>query len=352
MRGRVVNFLAGLLGKLIQKFVGPKYTPPLSRAIVDAGLRILQLETTSEDESKAASSAVAATVEETIQRVAAAPDYILDDQELLEGYTLEAFEQAAAANLPPVLSEEIYRKRPSLAEARKLRGIWLMMPYGRRKRYKKFSRKIPIRLVPYKLTSLETFEGVSLEGFLEEQLGTQAAYAHPKATNGSANPLSGVLGISFRVAWWLLAGISLFYLIWIGIDGWQLGHMNPDEALQQVYMRLRRQTHRVNGIPPMGQTAREFAAALEARISMLSNANPMIRWLAVPISNGVPALTELYMQSLFASVALSDKDSRRAIRVWLAVRWRLGLMNLALALCHLRPRIADVPSNAAHAKVS
>lgn len=170
-RKKVVGFLAGFLGKLIQKFIGPQYAPALSQAIVDAGLRLIQLEATAEDESRAAASAVAATVEETVRRVAAAPDYVLENQELLEGFALEAFEQAAAANLPPVLPEETYRKRPDLAEARKLRGTWIMMPRGRRKRYKRFSRRIPIRLAPHKVASLETFEGIPVEEFLEEQLG-------------------------------------------------------------------------------------------------------------------------------------------------------------------------------------
>uniref|UniRef100_A0A831TXT9 Uncharacterized protein n=1 Tax=Geobacter metallireducens TaxID=28232 RepID=A0A831TXT9_GEOME len=170
-RKKVVNFLAGFLGKLIQKFVGPQHAPSLSQAIVDAGLRLIHLEASAEDESKAAASAVAATVEETVRRVAAAPEYVLDNQELLEGYALEAFEQAAAANLPPVLPAEIYKKRPDLAEGRKLRGAWIMMPRGPRKRFKKFSRKIPVLLAPHKVAALETFEGVPVDEFLEEQLG-------------------------------------------------------------------------------------------------------------------------------------------------------------------------------------
>lgn len=169
-RKRVVDFLANLLGKLIQRFVGPQHTPALSRAIVDAGLRLLQLEASAEDETRAAASAVAATVEETVRRVADAPDYILDDQELLEGFVLEAFEHAAAANLPPVLPEEIYKKRPELGDARKLQGVWTMMPRGRRKRYKKYSRIIPTRISPHKVASLETYEGIPLEEFLEEEL--------------------------------------------------------------------------------------------------------------------------------------------------------------------------------------
>jgi hypothetical protein len=170
-RKRVVGFLAKLVGRLIRRFVGPRYTGPLARAMVDAGLRLVGMETMQEDEAEAARSAVVATVEETVRRVAAAPDYILDDQEMLEGYAVEAFEQAAAANLPPVLAEETYRQRPDLTEAAKLRGVWLMMPGRGRKRYKKYSRKIRTRLTPHKVSALESFEGLPLDEFLEEQLG-------------------------------------------------------------------------------------------------------------------------------------------------------------------------------------
>ena len=96
-----------------------------------------------------------------MRRVAELPDYILNDQELLEGFVLEAFEQAAATNLPQVLPEEIYQKRPDLGEARKLRGTWITMPSGRRKRYKKFSRKIPTRLSPHKVSAIETLRDLS-----------------------------------------------------------------------------------------------------------------------------------------------------------------------------------------------
>ena len=165
-RQRVVDFLASFLGKLIQKFVGPQYAPPLSKAIIDAGLRLLQLETTPESESKAAASAVASTVEETVRRVAALPDYVLDNQELLEGATLEAFEQAAANNLPPVLSEGTYRTRPELREHR--RGFW--HPCGRRYK-KRLGPKFIARITPYGVASLETFDGSTIGEALEEQYG-------------------------------------------------------------------------------------------------------------------------------------------------------------------------------------
>jgi hypothetical protein len=169
-RQRVVDFLAGLLAQLIERFVGPQYAPMLSKAIVDTGLRLLTLETP-EEADRAAATAVAATVEETVRRVASLPDAVLDDRELFEGFALQAFEQAAAANLPAVLPESTYRKRPDLAEARGLRGTWVMMPAGRRKRYKKFSRTVRTRLTPHRAAELESFEAIPLEEFLEEEMG-------------------------------------------------------------------------------------------------------------------------------------------------------------------------------------
>ena len=171
-RGRVVGLLASLIGKLIRRFVGPQYTPPLSRAIANSGLRLMNLEVNSEDEARIASSAVGATVEETVRRVSALPDHVLDNQELLESSVLEAFKQAASANLPPVLSEEIYRRRPDLLEARILRGTWLLMPLrGRRKRYKKYSRVAKVRLAPQKLATVRTNGGALVSEVLEEQFG-------------------------------------------------------------------------------------------------------------------------------------------------------------------------------------
>src|SRR4029077_20442647 len=93
-RPRVVNFLAGLLGKLITNLIGPQQAPALSRAIVDAGLKLVNLEAEDEAPNRLATAAVTATVEETLTRVASLPDHILDNQELLGGFGREAFERA------------------------------------------------------------------------------------------------------------------------------------------------------------------------------------------------------------------------------------------------------------------
>ena len=169
-RGRIVDFLAGLLGKVIAKLIGPESAPALSRAIVDTGLKLLSLEVAPQDEARAAASAVAATVEEAVRRVSALPDYVLDNQELLEGFALEAFEQAAAANLPPVLSEAVYRERPDLLEAQGAKTCWVMLPLRRRKRYKKCGRTFKVRISPSMADEIESFEG-PLSDYLHDRLG-------------------------------------------------------------------------------------------------------------------------------------------------------------------------------------
>jgi hypothetical protein len=171
-RGRVVGFLAGFLSKMIAKLIGPATAPALSRAIVDEGLKLLTLETSPQDEAKAAAAAVAATVEETVRRVTALPDYVLDNQELLEGFALEAFEQSAAANLPPVLSEAVYRERPDLLESQGVKTCWVMLPLGRPKRYKKCARTFNVRITPCMAGEIESFEG-PLSDYLQDQFGVE-----------------------------------------------------------------------------------------------------------------------------------------------------------------------------------
>jgi hypothetical protein len=170
-RKRVVDYLAGLVGRMIQRFVGPQHSAALSQAIVDAGLRMIQLEASEDDADEAAAASIAAVVEETVRRVADLPDYVLEEQTLFEGFALQAFEQAAAANLPAILPDATYRNRPDLAEARSLGGTWIPMPRGPRKRFKKYSRPVPVRVSPRMVEGIESFEGIPLEEYLEEELG-------------------------------------------------------------------------------------------------------------------------------------------------------------------------------------
>lgn len=171
-RPRVVNFLAQLLGGLIGKLIGPQQAPALSRAIVDAGLKLINLEMSESETAGLASCAVAATVEETVARVASLPDEVLDNEELLQFFALDAFEHAAAANLPAVLSEATYRRRPDLLEAGVNAG-WVLLPLRGPKRYKRCTQVFNVKISPYMADEVESFEGATLAEHLQDQFGME-----------------------------------------------------------------------------------------------------------------------------------------------------------------------------------
>lgn len=169
-RPRVIGFLSELLAKLIARLIGPEQAGALSRAIVDAGFKLLQLESAQDEAAPLAASAVAATVEETVARIAALPEQLLDDEALLEGYALEAFETAAAANLPPLFPQATYRRRPELLEGG-VNAAWVMLPLQGPRRYKRCTRSWRLALSPYVAGEVESFEGEALADVLQEQLG-------------------------------------------------------------------------------------------------------------------------------------------------------------------------------------
>jgi hypothetical protein len=173
MGGRIkfISWFAPWVAKLIKKFIGPEHAPALSQAMVDVGLRLIHLEATPENEVHAARSAVAATLEDTVRQIAALPEYILDNQELLEGYALEAFEQAATVNLPPVLPERVYEARPELRETTGIKSTWVMQPLQGAKRYKKCTRIYETTITPHMARVVKTFCDVPLAEFLQDRLG-------------------------------------------------------------------------------------------------------------------------------------------------------------------------------------
>lgn len=168
---RLVDVIARVASPLIGRMIGPAHAGPLSRAIADAGLKLLGMEISEGEEEQLAAPAIAATIEETVARVAEAPADVFEDEVLLEAFALEAFEHAAAANLPSLFSAELYRRRPDLLEGG-VEAAWVMLPLTRRpRRYKRCTRTFPVRVSPYMLREVETYEGAPLADFVEDQLG-------------------------------------------------------------------------------------------------------------------------------------------------------------------------------------
>ncbi|MPY47644.1 hypothetical protein [Streptomyces acidicola] len=166
-RDRVVNMLAGLLAQLIGKWVRPREANILARAIADTGLKLLSLEAEAEDPRRTAATALTATVEDTVRRLARLPAEELEDPVRLEAAAGSAFNAAAAANVPASLLREDLEE----LEARGLNGTWLHLPRTkpRRFRYKRFSRSFEVTLEARQAAALRTAEGVRLDTLLRDR---------------------------------------------------------------------------------------------------------------------------------------------------------------------------------------
>lgn len=165
-RPKVVRFLAGFLGRLIAPYVGPKVTPALSRAIVDAGLRLMTLEAPVDAGPRLTAEAFANALEDTVRHVAQLTEDELEDELSLEEATFEGFHQAVAGSFPAGMlnpeSEYLETSKPS--------GTWVAMPRGRRPRYRKYSRVFHVTITPQVAASIRTFGGRTLATAIGDQL--------------------------------------------------------------------------------------------------------------------------------------------------------------------------------------
>lgn len=161
-RTKVVNFLAKYLATLIGKWVGPQLSVPLSRAVVDVGLRVIGLEHAGngELEAEAVPAMLATTVEDTVRRLAEQPDHVLEDERLLQVAVAEAFEQSVAANFPATLV------RPDLRLAPSLGGTFVTRHARTPHAFKRFTRTPEITLDLAQAAAIRTFGGVTLDAAL------------------------------------------------------------------------------------------------------------------------------------------------------------------------------------------
>lgn len=164
-RPKVVNFLAGFLAKLIGPYVGSDQAMALSQAIAGAGLKLVGLEATPEARTKVGGAAVAAAVEETLGQIAVQPEYVLENEDLLQEAVQETFENAAAAAFPTEML------KPELRETSGVNDAWVLRPTTGRKYYKKNTWMPEVTITPQIARSVKTFGGATLAGFLRDRLG-------------------------------------------------------------------------------------------------------------------------------------------------------------------------------------
>lgn len=164
-RPRVVGFIAGLLAKLVERWVGPEAAKALATPVVDVGLGLLGFETGSVNPRMMTAELLAETMENTILQVAQLPPAVFENDVMLEAEVREAFEKAAAAYFPDVVI------RPELRETGQVTGAWVAMPsQQKRKYYRKYSRIFEIEITPQIASQVKIFGGVTLGDFFQDVL--------------------------------------------------------------------------------------------------------------------------------------------------------------------------------------
>ena len=137
-RPKVVGFLAKYLGQLIQRWVGPQLSGPLSNAIVDTGLRLITLEAEAgeagDSREAAGPVALASVIEDTVRKLAESEDYVFENEDLMQLATAEAFSQAVATHFP---SQFV---RPALQQAPSLGGTFVTRRPRSVRRFYKYTR--------------------------------------------------------------------------------------------------------------------------------------------------------------------------------------------------------------------
>lgn len=163
-RQRVVNLLASVLDKLIRPLVGPQFATPLSRSLVDIGMKIFMLETSAEDRELAGASAVASLLEDTLRRVAEQGNEVFTDTNRLHAETVAAFSDAVAHTIPSSLVRGDLENRETSGPTE---TTWMLRP--RVYWYRKYARIFEITLTPQIAAAITTFGGVRLSDVLRAQ---------------------------------------------------------------------------------------------------------------------------------------------------------------------------------------
>jgi hypothetical protein len=168
-RRRVVGTLAKILARFVERYIPKEQATQLSTAIVDAGLRMLSLETPVETEAASPQvgyEAVAQAVEDTVRRVSELDETVFEEPAQLEAAVTDAFHSAAAENFPPQVLV------PELHEA-SFPATWVVMPRGRRRKhyYRKYTHVFDVEITPQLAESVTTFGGTTLAAVLKDQMG-------------------------------------------------------------------------------------------------------------------------------------------------------------------------------------
>ena len=137
------------------------------------------------------------------------------------------------------------------------------------------------------------------------------------ALRRGAPPLLAAWGLAA-----LLGLAGLMFLLQVG-ETWLLARMPATRALQWIYTGIYRLGRRLTGPADAGETAREFALALDGRLARLAKQN-RFRRLFAPAAQELQLLTDLYMDALYSPRAPQSAELRPALRAWQSLRCACG----------------------------
>ncbi len=160
----------------------------------------------------------------------------------------------------------------------------------------------------------------------EKELTTPEAETSPSGLSFGKN-FTPIFQSTFKNAWLPALIILICSFLWIGFDSLRLNRIDPSQAIQLLYQRLRRLARPVTGHASKDQTAHSFSQALIERLSAIKTSTLLQNWLS-PAQNEIIQFTELFSRSLFASSLPSRAEAKDAIKTWSRLKWRLLLANV------------------------
>ena len=164
-RQKVINFLAGILSKLVSKYIPRNVARPLAAKIIDVGMRTIGFEVHERENIGLAYEAIAHTIEDTVQNIGQLDDETLNSPDELTIQLLEAFEKAAANNFPPEYLKDSVRTTSKPA-------VWVAMPRETPvKTFKKFTHIYDVVLDPKTTSRVTGFRSLPLANFLKDKYG-------------------------------------------------------------------------------------------------------------------------------------------------------------------------------------
>lgn len=130
------------------------------------------------------------------------------------------------------------------------------------------------------------------------------------------------LTVGFLVAVAVVALLIVGFGVW-NVNRWRERRMLPDVAIRRIYQHLYRHSRALAVLVTPNLTPLEFEERLLERLARWGSGHPRLQNRLDAITRQVQALTDLYIQSLYTPLPLTEADKFTALKTWGDLRPRL-----------------------------